>query len=155
MINEEVWNEMIKTGFGDLEFDWFGIDQDGYLGMFSSFNRGFIPESVKLSRIEYLELLNEIEKMPSRFKVKLITKKEGIFDDWLEYSKQGFISFDYQDVYEINKTGIYELISQPENLIKVNELEIKTNLVEKIPKFKMSFNQENGIKEQDLKNKSA
>lgn len=51
MINEDVWNEVILPRIGDAEFDWFGIDQNGYLGAFSTFNRGYIPEVVKTSRI--------------------------------------------------------------------------------------------------------
>ncbi len=155
MISEDIWNNTIVPGIGDAEFDWFGIDQDGYVGVFSTFNRGYIPESVKSSRIEYLELLTEIENLPFRFKAQLITTDQGRFDDWLEYSKQGFIGFDYQDVHRTVKTGIFELISKPEKLINVSEVGIKSNLIKRMPKFKLSFNQDKGIDEQELRNQIA
>ena len=155
MISEDIWNSMIVPGIGDAEFDWFGIDQNGHLGAFSTFNRGYIPDLVKSSRIEYLELLTAIENLPFRFKVQLITKEKGWFDDWLEYSQQGLIGFDYQDVHRTVKTGIFELISKPEKLINVSELGINSNLIKKMPKFNLSFNQDKGIDEKELKNKIA
>lgn len=153
MISEDIWNNMIVPGIGNAEFDWFGIDQNGYVGAFSTFNRGYIPESVKASRIEYLELLTEIENLPFRFNAQLITKEKGRFDDWLEYSQQGFIGFEYQDVHRTVKTGTFQLISKPEKLIPISEIGIKSNLIERIPKFRLSFNQNKGIDEQELRNK--
>ncbi|WP_075344533.1 hypothetical protein [Tenacibaculum agarivorans] len=155
MISKEVWNNTIVPETGDVEFDWFGIDQNGYLGAFSTFNRGYIPEIIKSSRIEYLELLTEIENLPFKYRAQLITKEKGRYDDWLEYSQQGFIGFDYRDVHRTTKTGIFDLISKPEKLITVSELDIKPNLIEKMPKFNLSFNQNNGIDEQELRNKIA
>ena len=152
MISEDIWNNMIVLGIGDVEFDWFGIDRDGNLGAFSTFNRGYIPQLVKSSRIEYLELLTEIENLPFRFKAQLITEEKGRYDDWLEYSQQGFIGFDYRDVHRTVKTGMYDLISKPEKLVNISEVAINSKLIEKMPKFNLSFNQDKGIDEQELKN---
>ncbi len=153
MIDEDSWNNMIIPNCGDIEFDWFGIDQRGYLGVFSTFNSGYIPDTIKKSRTRYLEIFTEIKNLPFRFKPKLVTKEEGEFDDWLEYSKQGLISFDYLDIHRTFKRGIFDLISKPEKLITIYELGIKEDLIKKIPKFNLNFDKDEGINEEELKNK--
>lgn len=152
MITEDVWHNVIVLGIGDAEFDWFGIDRNGYLGVFSTFNRGYIPESVKSSRTDYTKLLTDIENLPLKFKALLISKISGRYDDWLEYSQQGLIGFDYGDVHRTIYTGIYDLISKPEKLVTVSELGINSSLIDKMPKFTLSFIQDAGIDEEDLRN---
>lgn len=88
-----------------------------------------------------------------RFKPQLITKEKGKFDDWLEYSQQGLFAFDYLDIHKTTKTGIFDLISKPEKLMTISELGIKNNLIDKIPKFRLTFNQDKGINEEELRNK--
>ena len=153
MISKEVWNNVIVPGGEDAEFDWFGIDKNGQVGAFSTFNRGYIPEIVKSSHLKYLELLNEIENLPLKYNALLLTKEQGSYDDWLEYSQQGFIAFDYGDVNRTINTGIFDLISKPENLVTASELGIKISLIERMPKFNLSFYHEIGITEQKLRNK--
>ena len=36
MISEQIWNEAILERNYDVEFDWFGIDENGILGVFST-----------------------------------------------------------------------------------------------------------------------
>ena len=151
MISEQVWNEAILKRSYDIEFDWFGIDKNGILAIFSTFGRGYTPELVKKSRFDYIKVASEIENLPFICKANLITKSEGRFDDWLEYSQQGIIAFDYQDVHRNEKTGNYDLISKPEELITVEQIGLKSSLINKIPKFNLNFDVESSIAEIDLK----
>ncbi len=151
-ISEDVWNEMIIPGGGGSEFDWFGVDQNGHLGVFSTSNIGYIPEMVKTSWSRYHELWTEISSLPLRFKARLIIQGKGWYDDWLKYSQQGLIAFDFGDVHRTIKTEVYDLMSIPEKLMGVSELGIKSGLVAEMPQFRLSFNQEKGISELKLKN---
>ena len=48
---------MIVPGIGDVEFDWFGIDQNGNLGAFSTSNVDTLPRSsnsLDLNTLNYL-----------------------------------------------------------------------------------------------------
>ncbi|MFK7971147.1 MAG: hypothetical protein AB8F95_12305 [Bacteroidia bacterium] len=153
MISEESWKNSVILGGNYLELDWFGIDQNGLLGVFSSAGPGYIPEQVKASRLNYIELLSEIENLPFRFKPILKTREKGIFIDWMEYAQQGLIGFDYQDVHRVVKTAKYDLISIPETLLTVDELYIRKSLINLIPRFRIDFNQPKGIDERELRNR--
>jgi len=149
MISEKIWNEAIAVRSYDIEFDWFGIDNNGFIAVFSSFSRGFIPEIVKKSRLDYIKIIEEIENLLFKYTAQLVINSDGRFDDWIKYSKQGIIAFDYQEVHRIEKHEVYDLISKPNNLMTAEAIGINKKIIKKIPKFNMSFNSYS-IKDSDL-----
>ena len=134
---EEIWNEQILTGW-QFEFDWFAIDEGDRLGMFSSFNTGYIPKIVKKSRTTYNQLFAAIEQLESQF-VGIVNNTKGESNGWVEYSERGFYAFDFQDVHRKIKLDQYDLISMPKGDVRLRNLNLKSELVELLPRFDLSF----------------
>lgn len=137
-ITEEEWN-IVRNQSYDIEFDWVGIDNGGNLGVFSSFNRGLIPEKAISSFEKYQALavlLNDLHPITNAI---LFTKESGNFKEWLDFSRKGFFTFDYQDIHWDDKLGRYDLIAIPMIPLKLKDVEIIESFMDIVPTFNLSF----------------
>ena len=123
----------------DLEFDWFGIDKNHQVAIFSTFNRGYIPRDFFNSLGEFQKLQSIINSLSLNSQAKQITKYVGDFSDWLRYSTKGLYAYDYQDIHRSTKMNEYDIISIPEKpLLLLENLELK-NMMPVLPKFNLIF----------------
>lgn len=147
LINEELWHAIISHSY-DIEFDWIGIDNTENLGIFSSFNRGWIPKLTISSFEKYQKLASIINNLPFTTKATQFTSEKGHFRDWIEYSKKGIFAFDYQDIHRTEKFDRYDLISLPKIPIKLNQLNDCDSIIDILPRFNLPF--DNNLSFKDL-----
>lgn len=138
-INIEQWDAVINQSY-QVEFDWIGIDSLDQIAIFSSFNKGHIPHIVKSSFELYKQLFALIDKFPRFTTAVLVTKENGVFNDWLVYSQKGLYAFDYQDVHRENKFNQYDLISKPVAPLIINQVKNIELYLSIIPRFNLVFN---------------
>jgi len=151
-MDRETWNAVIDKSY-DVEFDWFGIDKLGRIAVFSSLNRGFIPEKVTSSFEKFVEFEQQIKRLPKIGSAKIYTKNAGDFSDWKIYAEKGLISFDYQDAHRVEKTNSYDLIAKSKILLSILNIQDLNYFFEILPEFDLDFDDiENQISFADLKN---
>ena len=141
------WNNILTYGAYESELEWFAMDKNGYLGMFTAIMNAPIAEQIKKSFELYTKLKNIINNLPNTSSALQIIKGDGDFSDWLNYSQKGLFSFDYQDIHRVEKLDQYDLVSQPSKPISIDELDIEKQLIEIVPQLGCSF-QEGNLKTQ-------
>ena len=137
-IENELWEVMVNQTY-EMEFDWVGMDKIGQVGIFSSFNRGFIPDCVKLSYSKYCDLADLINFLPEVTDSIKVNIGQGILTDWINFSKKGLFGFDYQDAHRVSKLNQYDLMTRPLKALKANELNALVDYKDIIPRFDFVF----------------
>ena len=79
------------------EFDWFAVDRDGNVGLFSSAGQGFIPVSVLSNFKEHDVISNSID-----------TPNWGSLQIWSDYSEMGLYVYDWK-----HNGGPYNRVRNP------------------------------------------
>ena len=138
-IDKEQWTAIMDKTY-EVEFDWLGVDKLGQIAMFSSFNKGFIPNLITKSFDKYQQLDITIDSLKIITQAILYTKRKGKFQDWILYSQKGFFAYDYQDAHRDTKLGQYDLISKPANPLTINKTFALAAFNDIIPKFDIIFN---------------
>ncbi len=152
MITKEDWEHHIVRDYDLREFDWFAIDRNWYPGVLSRVGIGYVPDSVKASYEDYLDIWETISSLPEISKAKQVSKGPGTYDDWLDYARKGLFAFDFQDIHRKEKTHRYDLLAKPLNYLPVQSMDIPQEIIEKIPVFDLSFPEVGeGILESDLR----
>jgi hypothetical protein len=125
-MTKETWEEIIKDGAYSQEFDWFALDRNGNLGIFSAIMNAPIPESIKASYENYIKVEEIISSLPKSTSHILTTNQKGNFTDWIAYAEKGLFAFDFQDVHrkESEIKNQYDLVAKPLTPIVVNEKHI-------------------------------
>lgn len=101
----------------DMEFDFICSDQNGHLGIFTSFNRGYVPPIIKDSFEEYCGMIYEVDHLP----IKDIGYKNPKNRLMIELSAKGFYVFDNGSVsYGLNKSD-YVKDASPKNPLNIND----------------------------------
>lgn len=147
----DIWGFIGKNspdlyGDYDCEFDWIGRDCNNYLGIFISFNRGFIPEKVYSSLELYSKVMEIVESLPSKDSNVGIAHKEK--DEFYQLAQKGLFVYDNQDVHRVEKLEQYDLINTPSVPITLEEACL-TPFSTIIPKFNLVFG--NTIKLKELR----
>lgn len=137
-ITQEQWGAIVDNLY-EVEFDWVGIDKNLQIGVFSSFNKGFVPKKAISSFEKYQQLGLLIDSLPKNSKAILFTQEKGNFNDWIAYSEQGLYAFDYQDAHRQQKLNRYDLIYMPEKPVRSTQYKEFGILKEIIPSFNLSF----------------
>ena len=128
-IENKLWEVMVNQTY-EIEFDWIGIDSIDQIGIFSSFNKGFIPDCFKLSYSKYCDLADLINSLPDISDSIIVFTGQGIFTDWINFSKKGLFGFDYQDAHRVTKLNQYDLITRPLKALNANDLKTLVDFME-------------------------
>jgi len=136
--DQREWKSL-KDNNDYAEFDWFGIDRVGNIGMFCSFGIGPVPKIVWSSLELYNELYEIIENLPEVTQPQLVYKGNGYFTDWLAYASKGLFAYDYHDIHRTKKLKQYDLIAVPDNPTKIEDLMLSQKLINYIPKLRVEF----------------
>jgi hypothetical protein len=139
-ISIEDWEAVINNTY-EVEFDWIAINHIGQIAVFSSFNKGYIPEKAKTSFELHQMLQSFINSILISTTANLTTKESGNFKLRLKNSKKGLFTFDYQDAHRNIKLNRYDLISQPNMPKTVNQLDGIDKFMSIIPTFNLAFDE--------------
>ncbi|RYE26631.1 MAG: hypothetical protein EOP45_03595 [Sphingobacteriaceae bacterium] len=137
-IDRETWTAVVNRTY-EVEFDWIGIDRLGQIAVFSSFNKGFIPDKALLSFDKYKELDKLIDELPTITEAILCTRIKGDFKEWLSYSAKGLYGYDFQDAHREVRFGQYDLISKPEEPLTVTHIKTCDSVLQVVPFFDLVF----------------
>lgn len=104
------------------EFDWFAIDNNGEIAMFSSAGYGLIPDSV-------IEHFHDYDDVALTFE----TPNFGTTAIWDDYAKYGIYVFDWK-IYD----GPYVRVAKPSKVITV-ELKNTIMSIKGLPRLNVEF----------------
>lgn len=129
----------MRYGAYSQELDWLAIDNKGQLGIFTSLLNAPIPNNVKSSFENYIDLSHRIDSAPKITSAIVETRERGNFSDWVTYAEKGFFAFDFQDVYRSEKKNQYDLIARPVRPMKIEEFNLPLQLLGSVVKIDCDF----------------
>ena len=138
-MNRKTWDDIIKYGAYSQELDWFAFDNKGNLGVFTAVMNASIPEKVKSSFENYLQLKHEFELLPKITNAVLETSEQGDLTDWIGNAEKGLFAFDFQDIHRMIKKNQYDLIARPATPLNLKDLNITSDLLSSITKLECDF----------------
>lgn len=115
-------NKIMLLDLQGREFDWFAIDSQGNLAMFSTAGEGFIPKAVS----EYVALYEAVSDL-------LEAPNTGTAQVWNDYSAQGLYVFDWSIL-----GGPYVRSALP-SMPPAEELRSRIVAITELPIFSGSF----------------
>ena len=138
-MTKDTWEEIINYGAYVQELDWYAIDNNGNLGMFSAIMLAPVPEKVKKSYDDYIGLRQLITSLPKSTSFVLTTTEQGDFSDWTSYAEKGLFAFDFQDVHRSIAKKQYDLIARPALPLNFMDINIPTNIQDSLVKLNCDF----------------
>jgi hypothetical protein len=140
-ITKEEWI-YVRDQTYDIEFDWVGQDIKGHLGIFSSFNRGFVPQIVTESFENYQKVSFFIKRLPN-ITFSIASPMFGAnYEHWFRYARKGLFAFDNQDVHGKEQLNQYELVAKPAEPILFVKTKEYNDVKGFIPTFNLTFENE-------------
>lgn len=131
---------MKLADMGNLDWDWFCVDDDGSVAVFSTAGHGFAPDLFNGEPIGALiadETFMELEARILELKPSCRSKGDR---SWAEFGKRGLYAFDWTDVHKTGDyTNAYWCVAKPSKPIHVNELRAL------IPNFQHSILRDNRL----------
>lgn len=110
-----------KHEFSRVEYDWLGVDKNGYIGFFSSAGFGPIPETVIKPNLS-IDLTQEILGLPKCSETESIQLQDRKISEWIEIAERGLFSFDWSF-----NSDSYEMVSWPETPVFFKEFLKRTD----------------------------
>jgi hypothetical protein len=99
-----------------IEFDWFAVDRDGFVGLFSSAGNGPIPASVAAHASEFDDYDWGTHLPPSGRCLDSPTRA-GDFSFWVVAAERGMFGFDWQ-MWD----GPFERLTVPSHPVRATDL---------------------------------
>jgi hypothetical protein len=121
------------------ELDWLAVDNKGQLGVFTAVMDAPIPDKVKSSFENYLDLRERIELTLKTTSAIVTTREKGDFSEWISYADKGFFAFDFQDVHRTDKKNQYDLIARPARPLTIDQLHLPSLLADSLAKVDCDF----------------
>jgi hypothetical protein len=115
------------------EFDWYAVDIEGQIGIFSTAGFGMIPKAVQLHYQDHLDISSIIEQ-PSF----------GTSNVWKDFSKLGMFVFDWKQ-YD----GPYVKKEEPLGNM-ADDLRMRILKIKDLPKINKSFKKESKLEQNDI-----
>jgi len=104
------------------EFDWFALDKEGNIALFSTVGSGTVPESVLLNYAEH-DSISE----------SLATPNWGSSQIWSDYADKGLFVYDWK-----SKGGVYNRQREPS--AKINAaLSARILAITSLPRYECAF----------------
>ena len=138
-MTKDTWEEVIKYGAYAQELDWYAIDKNGNMGMFSAIMLAPVPDKVKKSYDTYIGLKQLINSLPKSTSFVLATPEQGDFSGWTSYAEKGLFAFDFQDIHRSIAKNQYDLIARPIRPLNFRDIRIPTNLLDALVKLDCYF----------------
>lgn len=138
-MTKEVWQEIITYGAYSEELDWYAIDRNGNLAIFSAIMGAPIPEATKRSFNNYNELQEIIYSLPKTTSSILTAVEQGNFSNWIAYAEKGLFAFDFQDVHRIVAKGQYDLVAKPTSPLRLKDIQMPSKLLDTLAQLDCVF----------------
>ena len=138
----DTWNDIVNQNY-DLEFDFIAIDNNGQIGVFSTFNRSYRPQCVTQSFNQFLLLDKLVEMLPKATTACSAKPNKNLasYTTWKRYAESGIFAYDNQDVHRTDedKQHQYEIIFRPDKPLHVNEVPDLNKYLDIIPRLDLAF----------------
>ena len=110
----------------DFDYLWLASDRVGHVATFTTGATGPIPATALVQSLGNEETIEECLGVVSERAGYKMHVEMPIPNDYSEFAQKGFFTYDWTDVNKVKivKTGKYEIISTPVDLIIVDELPI-------------------------------
>jgi hypothetical protein len=112
-ISAEKWAVFRQWGCRGTDFDWFALDRQGHLGVFTTARQGPVPMTFWEHFEQFQQLRKWVDELPSVAPSVQVFPGEGNYRDWAEYALKGLFAFDFQDELRGGKANGYDLIAYP------------------------------------------
>ena len=136
--DEESWRWICERG-GQIEFDWFGVDRNGFLGAFASFGTGPFPEAVTTSREHFNRLILAVARLQNSGAVVYHQPIIGDRSTWGVYAKRGLYAFDNSESHGQAPRRHYHPIAWSERPLHLKASEIPSELHGVLPLIDVEF----------------
>lgn len=124
-ISESQWATFKKWGCRGTDFDWFALDREGHLGVFTTAREGPVPLPIWEHREQFMQLREWVAKLPSLAPAVQVFVSEANYREWAEYALKGLYAFDYQSDLGGKAPEGYDLIAQPTATLNARDPEVQ------------------------------
>jgi hypothetical protein len=111
--------------------------------MFSAIMLAPIPEAIKMSYDNYVELKQIINSLSKTTSSILTTTEQGDFSHWIAYAEKGLFAFDFQDIHRKIAKNQYDLIASPVSPFNFRDITISAELLDTLVQLDCDFTQGN------------
>ena len=135
---EDSWPQTVVECEGS-EFDWFALDQEGRLGVFSTAGAGVIPGVVVRSGPAVYNSVIAVVLARPCCSFHRVSRESGSIADWRDYAQQGLYAFDFYDVHRVGaaKKGGYDLICRPD--VALVRADLPDTIADRLPSLPIVF----------------
>jgi hypothetical protein len=115
------------------DLDWFGLDQQGSIGHFTTGGFGALPRSVASSKEDLESIYEYFRRLPLNATVPVVNPRamavlatkddkarEKYLQDFLQMASRGLYSFNYKPTGK--RPSPYFLVAKPENPLHINDV---------------------------------
>jgi hypothetical protein len=116
-----IW-KAVRAGQGIewADFEWYALDHDGLVGMFTSAGRGPVPRSVFRDLDAYIGVAEFFGLLPRKGGAEIFISKPRV-DDWRQAAEHGLYGFDYLQEAESKPEGYY-MVARPHDPLHAEEV---------------------------------
>ncbi len=137
-ITESQWATFKKWGCRGTDFDWFALDREGHLGVFTTAREGPVPLPIWEHCDQFLRLQEWVKSLPSLAPAVQVFVSGANYREWSEYALKGLFAFDYQSDLGAKEPEGYDLIAQPTATMNVRHPEVE-KMVGWLPVLDLDF----------------
>ena len=138
-MTREIWEEILKHGAYVQELDWYALDKNGNIGIFTAIMNAPIPGKIKASYDNYIGLKYFIDSLPKSSSFLLTTAESGNFSDWTHNAEKGLFAYDFHDVHRTTVKNKYDLIARPTLPLNIKDINIPINLLDTLIQLDCDF----------------
>src|SRR4051812_18313598 len=97
-----------------VDYEWFALDEDGYIAAFTTAGIGPIPKAVLVSHVAEDALDEFIARLPTRGAATMLVSLPRP-DDYVAFAKRGLFAYDWDDVHRpfSERREVYGIVSRP------------------------------------------
>jgi hypothetical protein len=119
-----------------IEFDWLGVDRQGYVAVFTTAGYGPVPVDVNQHLAEVDAALDRVGQLPVIGSAGNVVRRsaDGDYSGWHACSAKGFYAYDWQ-VWN----GPYQRLSSPTVPVSVSQLPVELQAVARFAVFLVNF----------------
>jgi hypothetical protein len=110
------------TEYTGVEFDWYALDREGHLAVFTTAGSGPVPAAIWDRREEFHALEAAVDALTAAADFEEVYAGYGNYLEWHDLARKGLFAFDYQDVHRTRQLHHYDLMARPVNPVSAAQL---------------------------------
>ena len=104
------------------EFDWYALDREGHLAIFTTAGLGPVPAAIWAHREKFYALETAVKGLPDTDTFEKVFCGPGNHSEWCDLARKGLFAFDYHDIHRTNRLHLYDLMARPANPVPASVL---------------------------------